>query len=169
MQFFINLNQNTTLHTFNICSIHLRIDNNAPMYALGDTAWTRGRIFSKFFIKFYGFINVCHFDNCPSIRIKTQRCTPSMCSISLWIDNSTLMYALGDTAWTRGQIFAKILSHFMNLQKSVTLTILIDLIQNTTLHTFNMCFICIRMDNNAPLYTFGDTAWTRGWIFPKIS
>ena len=46
-----------------------------------------------------------------------------MCSISLWIDNSTPMYALGDTAWTRGQIFTKILLNFMNLQKSVTLTI----------------------------------------------
>ena len=39
-------NQNTTLHTFNMFSIHLRIDNNAPMYALGDTAWTRDWIFS---------------------------------------------------------------------------------------------------------------------------
>ena len=46
-----------------------------------------------------------------------------MHSVSLWIDNSTPMHALGDTAWTRGQIFTKILSNFMNLQKSVTLTI----------------------------------------------
>ena len=33
------------------------------------------------------------------------------------------MYALGDTAWTRDRLFTKILSHFMNFQKSVTLTI----------------------------------------------
>ena len=46
-----------------------------------------------------------------------------MYSISLWIDNNTPMYALGDTAWTRDRIFTKILSHFMNFQKSVTLTI----------------------------------------------
>ena len=38
-----------------------------------------------------------------------------MCSISLWIDNNTSMYALGDTAWTRGRIFTKRLSNFMNL------------------------------------------------------
>ena len=41
----------------------------------------------------------------------------------LWIDNSTPMYALGDTAWTRGRISTKRLSNFMNLQKSVILTI----------------------------------------------
>ena len=46
-----------------------------------------------------------------------------MCSIYLWIDNNTPMYALGDTAWRRDRIFTKILSHFMNLQKSVILTI----------------------------------------------
>ena len=32
-----------------------------------------------------------------------------------------------------------------------------------------MCFIRIRMDTKTPLYTFGDTAWTRGQILPKIS
>ena len=79
------------------------------------------------------------------------------------------MYALADTTWTQGRIFTKILSDFMNIQKSVTLTIFIDLIQNTTLHTFNMCLIRIRMDNNIPMYTLGDTAWTRGRIFPKFS
>ena len=46
-----------------------------------------------------------------------------MCFISLWIDNNTPIYASGDTAWTRGRIFTKILSNFMNLQKSVVLTI----------------------------------------------
>ena len=46
-----------------------------------------------------------------------------MCSISLWIDNNTPIYALGDTAWTRDRIFTKIKSNFMNLQKSVILTI----------------------------------------------
>ena len=52
---------------------------------------------------------------------------------------------------------------------SVILTIYINLIQNTTLHTFSMCFICIRMDNNTPMYTLGDITWTRGRIFPKFS
>ena len=44
-----------------------------------------------------------------------------MCSISLWIDNTTPYYDLGDTAckWTRDRIVAKIKSIFMNLQKSV--------------------------------------------------
>ena len=92
-----------------------------------------------------------------------------MCSISLWIDNNTPMYALVDTAWTRDRIFIKMLSHFMNFQKSVTLTMFYQFDQNTTLHTFNICFIRIWMDNNIPMYTLGDIVWTRGRIFLKFS
>ena len=40
----------------------------------------------------------------------------SMHSIPLWTDSKTPMYTLGDTAWTRSRIVAKILSAFMNLQ-----------------------------------------------------
>ena len=32
-----------------------------------------------------------------------------------------------------------------------------------------MCFVRIRMNNNTPMYTFGDIARTRGRIFPKLS
>ena len=46
-QFSINSNQNTTLHTFHMCPVSLWIDNNTPIYALGDKAWTRDRIFTK--------------------------------------------------------------------------------------------------------------------------
>ena len=92
-----------------------------------------------------------------------------MCSISLCFDNSTPTYALGDTAWTRGQIFTKILSNFMNLQKSVTLTICHRFDPKHDVAHLQSPFIRIRMDDNTPLNTFGDTAWTRSRIFPKIS
>ena len=93
-QFSINSNQNTTLHTFNICFIHLRIDNNAPMYALGDTAWTRDRIFTKDFIAFYEFSKVCNFDNFSSIWSKTRRCTPSIYALFVYGWIITLQYIL---------------------------------------------------------------------------
>ena len=42
--FLINLNQNTTLHTFIMSFIPLRIDSNTPVYAMRDTD-TRSHIY----------------------------------------------------------------------------------------------------------------------------
>ena len=67
-----------------MCSISLWIDNNSQVYALGDIAWTRGRIFTKIFIEFYEFTKVCNFDNFSLIWSKTRRCTPSICAISVY-------------------------------------------------------------------------------------
>ena len=109
LQFFIDLNENTTLHTFSTCFILLRIDNNTPMYTFGDIAWTWGRIFTEF-------------------------------------------------------------SYFLWILKSLSfLQFFIDSKENSTLHTFNTCFILLRIDNNTPMYTFGDIAWTRGRIFTEFS
>ena len=50
----------------------------------------------------------------------------------------------------------------MNLEKSVICKFFSDSNENTTLHTFNTCFILLWIDNNTPVYSFGDIAWTRG-------
>ena len=57
----------------------------------------------------------------------------------------------------------------MNSEKSVILQFFIDSNENPTLHTFNTCFILLRIDNNTPMYTFGDITLTRGRIFTEFS
>ena len=78
------------------------------------------------------------------------------------------MFTLEDTAWIRSRIFFKDFINFMSLRMAVIFAICINSNQNTTLHTFNICSIYLRIDNNAPMCALGDTAWTRGRIFSKI-
>ena len=94
-QFSINSNQNTTLHTFNICFIRIWMDNNSPMYTLGDMAWTRGRIFLKFSLVFK-VLSLSHF------FIKSNETTTlhtfHWCFIRMW---KNPLSTFGDMAWTR--------------------------------------------------------------------
>ena len=78
------------------------------------------------------------------------------------------MYTFGDIAWKRGRIFTKFLYFFMNLKSLSFLQFNIDSNENTTLHTFNTCCILLQIDNNIPMYTFGDIAWKRGRTFTKF-
>ena len=77
LQFFIDSNENPTLHTFNTCFILLQIDKNTPMYTFGDIDWTQVEYLLRFH-SFYKLWKVCHFYNFSSIRTKTRRCTPSI-------------------------------------------------------------------------------------------
>ena len=94
--------------------------------------------------------------------------TLNICFILLWIDDNTPMYTIGDTAWTRDRISTKFLSTFMNLEKTVIFTIFQRFERNTTLHTFSICFILLRIDDNTPMYIIGYIAWTRGRISTKF-
>ena len=169
LQFFIDSNENPTLHTFNTCFILLRIDNNTPMYTFGDIAWTRGRIFTEFSYFFMKFEKSVIFTIFHRLNENTTLHTFNTCFILLRIDKNTPMYTFGDIAWTRGRIFTEF-SYFLWILKSLSfLQFFIDLNENTTLHTFNTCFILLRIDNTTPMYTFGDIAWTRGRIFTEFS
>ena len=72
------------------------MDIHASMYAVGDTAWTRVRIFYYF----HEFTKLLIDSN-----QNTMLNTINMGFIILRVDNNTPMLALGYTAWTRGQIF----------------------------------------------------------------
>ena len=85
-----------------MCLISLWMSNHAPIYAVGDTAWTRHRLFyhysriykSLFFLQLFIDLNQ-----------NTMLNTVNMCFILLRDGNNTPVLAMGDTAWTRGQIF----------------------------------------------------------------
>ena len=64
LQCFIKLN--TTLHTFNVCSIPLQINNNVQIYALGDTAWT----WDKYSLSVHEHSKFYHFYHFKSIKTK---------------------------------------------------------------------------------------------------
>ena len=107
LQFFIDSNENTTLHTFSTCFILLRIDNNTPMYTFGDIAWTRGRIFTEFSYFFMNFEKSVIFTifhrferkhNVAHLLLSFYPCAQS--------ENYPLR-TFGDIAWTRGRIFTK--------------------------------------------------------------
>ena len=102
------------------------------------------------------------------MRTKTQRCTPSICARAICELIRTLQkYALGDTTWTWGRMFSKILSGFRIYKILSFWQFSINSNQNTTLHTFHMCYISLWIDNNTPMYASGDTGWTWGRIFTK--
>ena len=127
------MNQSTTLHTFNINFTILRVDNNTPMCALGDTAWTRGQIFTKILSSFMN-LQVWHF------------------------------YHYKYIAWTRGRIFTKFLSIFMNLEKSVIFTICQQFEWKHNVTHLQLIFYPRVKSQDFSLSTFGDLAWKWGGL-----
>ena len=110
------------------------------------------------FIKCYKLTKGGHFYHFLSIRTKTQRCTPSVCVLSLcWLIAALqcMLYdiqPIHEIEYLLG--FYRVLWIFHEFDSK---------------HAFNMCFIRIRIDNNTPTCTLGGIAWTRSRIFPKLS
>ena len=95
-----------------ICILSLWMDSHAPMYALGETAWTSGRIIHHFFMNWQKsiiFTIVRQFKPKHNVAHLQYQ---FFCGLM----QNTPVYTFGDIAWIRGRLFTKFLSFFMNLK-----------------------------------------------------
>ena len=71
------------------------------------------------------------------------------------------MFTLEDTAWIRSRIFFKDFINFVSLLKAVIFAIFYQFKSKHDVGHLQYMLYPSAVDNNAPMYALGDTAWTR--------